>query len=450
VVPRSRSQREFRDVVVWLPERRGPALSCEQALVVRTPLPDDPKAYQIELSGGSCEISTRTWLRQDYRSVIDKGLKPGFAPDGPQRVTFSDMTVSFERDRFRAQLREAHGLVVFENPQRGRASITCWEFNGHRSTEPVRLLAQFSPQDSGICIDRLDLITPELPIRVAGLRELAGVPVRSGRFNGRLVYEERDDGRRLVVSGKCLDLELPECTEGLTPLPWRGRCPEIELQELRVENRRPTRLRFRGVLSDLALGDVLATWGLEGVRGTFSLDVGAADLSPRGIEQFVAMGKGAGISLEALTRALGWGAMSGRLNITISDLTIENNRLKSLDAALVVADVADPPNWIEGRLLREIISRTLKVDLPPILPERIEYTKLGLRLEVRDEVLWVFGTHGEREKTILTVRLFGRDTPLLFEPPRSFDLRAQFDKLRALAATRLEQGLPIPSDEDPP
>ncbi|MFQ5806121.1 MAG: hypothetical protein ACE5I3_06705 [Phycisphaerae bacterium] len=450
VVPRSRRQREFHDVVVWLPERRGRALSCDRALVVRTPQPDDPNAYEIQLSGGSCEISTRTWLRRDYRGVIEKGLRPGFAPGGPKRVTFTNMDVSFDRDRFRAELRGAAGHVEFQSPQLGRASIKCDEFNGHRSAKPVLLTARFSPQDSGIRIDRLDLIAPDLPVRVAGLRELAGVRVRSGRFNGRLVYEEHDRGRRLTVSGKCFDLVLPECTAGLTPVPWRGRCPEIELQELRIENRTPVRLRFRGVLSDVALGDILATWGLEGVVGTLKLHVGAADLSPRGIELFVASGTGAGISLESLTAALGWGTMTGRLDVTISDLTIENNRLKSLDAALTVAEATNPPNWIEGRLLHEIIRRTFKVDLPPVLPERIEYTQLGVKLEVRDEVLYVFGTHGEREKTILTVRVFEHDMPLIFEPQRSFDLSGWFDGLRARARTRLEEGLQNLSQEDRP
>ncbi len=455
VVPRSRSQREFRDVVVWLPERRGRALSCERALLLRTPLADDPNAYEIQLSDGSCEVSTRTWLRQDYRGVIEKGLKPGFAPGGPKRVEFTDMHISFDRDRFRAELRGAAGLVQFESPQLGRASIQCAEFNGHRSAKPVLLTAQFSPQDSGIRIDQLYLTAPDLPVRVAGLRELAGVAVRSGHFNGRLEYEERADGRCLIVSGECSDLELQECTEGLTPVPWRGRCPKIELQELRIDNRRPTRLRFRGILSDVALGDILATWGLEGVRGTLRLEVGAADLSPRGIETFVASGRGAGVSLESLTAALGWGTMTGQLDVTISDLTIENNRLKSLDAALVVADAIDPPNWIERRLLQEAVRRALRLNLPPalaerILPERVEYTRLGFKLEVRDEILYVFGTHGERERTILTVRLLDRDLPLLFEPQRAFDLGEWLDKLRAEAATHLEQRLRVPSGEDSP
>ena len=299
-------------------------------------------------------------------------------------------------------------------------------------------------------IDRVDLVVPEMPVRVAGLHELAGVGVRSGRFDGRLVYEEHEGGARLVVSGRCMELKLPECTAGLTPVPWRGYCPEIELQELRVEDRRPVRVRFRGVLSEVALGDILALWGLEDVGGTLTLQVGAADFSTGGIQRFVASGGGVGISLKSLTEGLGWGTMSGCLNVTITDLTIEDNRLKSLDAALVVADALEQPNWVEGRLLREMISRALKIELPALLPERIEYTRLGLRLEVRDEVLYVFGTHGEREQTILTVRMFEREVPLVFEPRRSFDLRPWLDELRARAARQLEERLRSSSGQSVP
>ncbi len=450
VVPRGRSRREFRDVVVWLPERRGRALSCERALVVRTPSDDDPNAYEIELSGGSCEISTRSWLRQDYRGVVESGLRPGFAPDGPERVTFEDMNVSFERERFRVELQRAAGLVAFESPRSGRASITCRELNGYQCAEPVQVDVRFSPHNSGIRIDLLELITPELPLSVTRLRELTGVELTSGRFQGRVVYQEHDHGRRLVVGGKCLDLELTECTAGLTPVPWRGRCPEIELQELRVENGSPVRLRFRGVLTEVSLGDILATWGLTGIRGTLALDVGAAELSPRGIEFFVASGHGVDVSLESLSEALGWGRMTGVLDLTISDLTIENNHLKSLDASLVVADPAEQTNWVEVRLLRELVSRALHVELPRWLPERIEYTRLGVRLEVRDELLYIFGTHGPRETAILSVRLLEQELPLLFEPRRHFDLRPWLDQVRARATAHLEQTLPAPAEYEQP
>jgi len=440
IVPRSWTTREFDDVAVWLPERRGQALFCQRALVISTPQADDRDAYEIELQGGTCEISARTWLREDYRRVIESGLRPGFDPTGPRRVTFSAMDLGFARDGFRGALHQATGVVVFDNPSSGRATASCSQLNGYVASRPVLLAARFSPQDSGIQIDQLELNVPTLPIAVLNLGALGGFDLRNGTFNGRLLYGEAADVRRLTVSGTCYDLRLAECTAALTTRPWRGSCSEMELKEFTVENRRPQRLRFRGTLTGLVLGDLLAPWGLEDVGGELILRVRDADLSLAGIERLVASGECVGVSLAALSEKWGGGRMSGTGRLVIDDLTMEANQLRSLDAELRVEESGEP-KWIDGRLVTDILGRLLRVDLPPILPERIEYTQVGLRLDVRDELLHVLGTHGARDKTILTVRTAGQDVPLIVEPDSPFDLRVWFDPWRAAAVEYLRQRL---------
>ena len=113
------------------------------------------------------------------------------------------------------------------------------------------------------------------------------------------------------MTGKCHKLSLSECTASLLPVPWRGTGAEIELEELTLENGRPQRLRFRGVLTDVVLGDILAPWDLNTAGGDLVLRVREADLSPAGVERLVASGQCVGLSLEALTGQLGWGRMSG-------------------------------------------------------------------------------------------------------------------------------------------
>lgn len=445
VVPRSRLAREFQDIVVWLPGRRDEAHTCHRALLRYTGSQERPDEYELDLSGGSSEISTRTWLRSDYRSVIESGLRPGFTEDGPRRVHFGDMRLVFDRDEFHVTLSGAGGTIEFDDPQHGRASVVCTNLNGHAPREPVLLTATFSPRQTGIRVDKLELTVPDLPLAIAGLRDLVGLDVRSGTFHGRLGYSEPDGERHVELSGHCFDVELREFTGGLVPTGWRGTCPEIEMQELRVENRVPTRLRFRGRLSDVQLGDILTTWGLVDTTGVLALSVGEADFSPTGIDRFVASGTCIELDLEKLSKAIGLGAMSGVLRVQIADLTIEDNRLKSLDATLTVADADDPPNWVEGALLREIARRVLKFDLPPIIPARLEYTKLGVRLEVQDEELRVFGTHGEKERTILTARLFGKELALITEPHNAFDLSPAFDDLRARVRAAIEARLARPA-----
>lgn len=447
VVPRSLNSREFQDITVWLPDRRAKVHHCDRALLRYEPTPGDRDAYEIELIGGVSEISTRTWLRQDYRGVLESGLKPGLSEGGPSLVRFSAMALTFEREQFRARLSRAAGTIDFRDSDRAAARITCDEFNGYPCPEPVRLAADFTETPGGVRIDRLELRVPDLPLSILHLEDLAGTRLDDGRFDGVLTYEEPDGARRFTVAGHCRALDLRQVTAGWMERPWAGRCPEIELQELRVENRVPTRLRFRGSVADLAVRDVLATWGIDGGSGVASLEVGEADLSPDAIHRFTASGACVDVDLEALSAALGYGKVSGRLRVKIDDLTIVENRLVSLAATVAVVDAPeDAPNWVEGRLLRELVRAAIKIQLPPILPTRIEYTRLGLRLEVHDEVLNVFGTHGEREKTILTVKLAGQEIPLVHEPARSFDLKPWLDDLRRrLFELRDRMGPPAPT-----
>jgi len=438
VVPRSRAAREFRDVSVWLPDRRDRALFCKQAILAWTPLPENPLAYTISIRGGTCEISTRTWLQEDYRNIVEAGLRPGFTPDGPQQVTFTGMDLRLARDEFHGTLEGATGIVSFEDRHTGWATAHCNVFNAYQTPEPVVLNAKFSPHNSGIRVDALTLRVPELPVRVLRLANLTGADVTSGTFTGDLHYSETRNGGRITLRGSCHDLCLAECTHGLTPQPWRGTGVEIELKELTLENGLPLRLRFGGVLKDLVLSDVLAPLGLTDVGGDAILRVRDADFSRHGIDYLVASGHCSNVSLEALTARLGHGSISGSAQLVIEDLTIEDNRLQSLDAVFRVADTP-APNWVEGRLLTSLTGRLLGIPLPALLPERIEYTQLGFRLDVRDEELYVFGSHGPGQKTIMTVRLHDREIPLLLEPRYAFDLTGWCDLLRARLAVYLEQ-----------
>ncbi len=439
VVPRSRVAREFRDIRVWLPSRRDEALTCRQATVMNRPTRAEPDAWELDLFGGACEISTRTWLREDYRFVLESGLRPGFDPQGPRRVTFGGMDLTFEREPFRAALSGAGGVVLFDSRHEGRATIVCREFNGYTAQQAFVLTAVFTPRERGIRLDQVELTVPDLPLYTAGLDRLVGATLGSGMFHGRLVYAERDDGNCLTLEGHVFDVQLAECTPMLEQ-PWRGTCAEVQLQELTLHDRRPQRLRFRGVLSGLVLADILAPLGLGNVGGDLTLRVNEADLSASGIDRLVALGRCENVDLEKLTAGLGMGRMRGTASLVIRDLTIEQNRLTSADLLIRVAGAEGEPNWIEGRLLTELLSRALKIAIPPVLPERIEYVQIGARLEVRDEQLRVFGTHGEQQQALITLRLFGRDLPIN-EPRAPLDLRPSFDALRQRLAQFLAEHL---------
>ncbi len=465
VVPRSRHSREFRDVRIWLPQHRDEAAFCESATVIRTPTPSDPEAYELVLRGGRSEISTRTWLREDYRFVLESGLRPGFDPNGPRRVTFRDMDLTFQRDQFHAALHDATGTVSFDDASAGQVSIACHDFNGHISPQPVLLEGRFSPQTRGIRLDRVDIVVPELPVALVGLSSLAGLDLHSGAFSGRVSYREiprtapatwatstaftpdtvpsdTRDQRILSVSGRLTRLFLDECTAAFVRQPWRGNVPELELEELQLVDNHLHNIRFRGLFTGVILGDLLAAWGLDVTGGDLLLRVHTAELSPAGIDRFVASGRCENLSLEQFTAGLGFGRLAGTARLDIDDFTIVANRLVSCDATLQVMPGGPDTNYIERALLSTVLSRTLGMELPNFLPERFVYTQLGVRLEVRDEVLHVFGTHGPHGKTMLTVNLADNEVPVLNEPEQPFNLAPLFDAWRPRLLAELRERLP--------
>lgn len=439
ITPISRRAHQFNDVVVYLPDRRDRALKCRQAVVTSTPTPTEPNAYEIDLRGGGCEISARTWLKGDYRHVLESGLRPSFDPGGPERVRFSEMDVTFRRDAFKLLLHGATGSVNFIDEHHATAEANCRSLNGHAVPDFVSLETRFSPLGEGIRVESAVLRVPRIPVRVLELGELVAARIDSGEFEGSLSYSESDQGRSLTVVGSCFQVDTSEWSAPFVATPWRGTCDELRVDELTLKNRAPQLLRVRGVLRDLHIGDVLALWDLAGVGGTLTLRLASAELTPDGIRRLVASGQCTDLSLDMLTEKLGMGRMTGSARIVIDDLNIEDNHVRSFAAKIVVNDAGPNPGTIEGRLIRELVARTMKIDLPPILPASIDYVRCGVRFDLKDEKLYVLGTHGEREKTILTIRLFGRETPLVFEPAAPIDLRPWLDQARSALLVRLRE-----------
>ncbi|MBN2447916.1 MAG: hypothetical protein JXO22_14385 [Phycisphaerae bacterium] len=445
VIPRSWRAQEFDDIVIWLPDRAGRAFDCDRAIVRYTvDSPDDD--YEIDIIGGTCEISPRTWLRRDFRRLLESGVRPGFGPDGPQRVTFRDMRVQLAGGRFMLDMRDAVGSVRFENEQVGHALISCGRFNDHAVPTPVRLTATFSAQREGVRIDEMELAVPPLPLSILGLDRMLGTKINRGEFAGRMTHQESVRERVTVFSGRCTDLELGELTAGLFARPWAGRCAELELHELRVVNDRPTRLRFRGLVTGIELDDVFGVWNVPTGGGTASLRVRQADLSPAGIDLLIASGECRGFSLEKFTDMLGNGRMTGEVDAVIDDLTVSDNHLTSFSATVGVAEGADPPNWISGDLLAYAAQHLLDFQLPRtlsnVLPERVEYSRCGVHLDARDELLYVLGTHGARNQDVLTLKL-GRFEFPIEEPGDPVNLGFWLDLLRERIDREVRMRLPM-------
>jgi hypothetical protein len=71
-------------------------------------------------------------------------------------------------------------------------------------------------------------------------------------------------------------------------------------------------------------------------------------------------------------------------------------------------------------------------------------------LEVQEEELHIFGTHGEKERTILTARLFGSEVELIKEPRNAIDLTPYLDDLRLRVRRAIEARLADRMSGPPP
>ncbi len=433
VEPLTTRSRGFGDILIYLPERRGLAMRFDRAVVIEGVNRAVPDAWDLELDGGVCEISSRTWLRTDYRDVLEAGLRPGLTGDGPDHVRFQHLDLRILYESVAMELDDAAGEVEFSADDRGAAHATCHTINGHSSAEPVLLRAAFSRDDGGVRLDQAELSVPLTPLAAMRLEALTGVAVAHGEFTGRLTYAETADGLRLIAGGACRDLRLPELT-GFAPRAWTGRCPEIEVLELATHDRALERLRFRGAIEDVAIGDALATWGMGDLTGAVSLSIGGAHIDRAGVQRLLASGRVDGFDVAALLRLIGLEGVTGLLDVRIDEVRIEDNRIASLTATARIAE-QDSPNTIEGKLLVDLVERVLETKLPPLiargLPERLEYTRFGCRIEIRDESLMIYGLYGDDGRAIMIARLFGLEVPIIQAPNRSFDLRPWLSELRA-------------------
>lgn len=438
VIPRSRTAQEFADITVWLPERRDRIFTTPRALAVQQS--DDPNRYDIQVFGGMAEISTRTWLRSDYRGVLESGLRHGLVTNAVGQLRFSGMDLRFDTGVYDLALSGAGGAVTFHPDSTGHAAVLCHELNGQAVLDdPVVCEARFSMPPSGVQIDRLQVTLPRVPIEQLRLEKLIGVVPSQGSFSGQLALREFDQHRELILSGMGTNLSLTDLTRGLLPTPLNGSCPRLEVTKLALIDGQVERLEVRGLLDDIDLAEPFALANLPEIAGQVSLKLRRAELSTSGVDLLVATGEGHDLDLGDLTRSWGWGTVSGRTQIEIEDLLIRNNRIDVLVARCSVAADEPAEQWIDSSVLRALVDSVLPVSLPEWvpLPKRVGYERLSFRIEIRDEQLYLLGGHGPSERTILTVRLLGQALPLIKQPDTPINLSPFLDSMRDEMQRRL-------------
>lgn len=430
VEPMSFSARRLSDIRMWLPSREVEVFRCARA-VWRNESGDGYDGYSLDLERGWLLIGADEWEREDYEQMLRGGLGIDFVELGLRRVYLNDIDVLWRHPTFTLTVSGASGNVYFEDDGTGLAFLQADQLNDVRVNQPIGLTARFTP-GGGLRIHEVILMAPEAPLAALKLDELLGGPVTEGEFAGRVSYRDTANGPTISIAGAIRNARLRQLTAPLPGGPYDG-LVDIALDEAVFASNELKTLRFSGRLSQLKVGQLAAALGVSALGGNVDLRIHQANYEAGRIEYLSAAGHADDVSLEAVTRLFGRGVVTGKLRIEIHSLLVVDDRLQQAEATLTAVPPDDGPATFDRDFLKNVSLGLLGVDATRLLPSsvtQVEYTQLGLRLVLNRDELRVLGTHGFDGKTILTVKLFGHELPVIRQPDRVFHVEDPIALLR--------------------
>lgn len=432
VQPLSATSQAFYDIRVAMPTRESELFRCAKA-VWHDQSRNGRRRFGLDLSDGWLLVGTDQWGSADYQAVLRSGLGQDFAALNLQAVHLNRIDLEWRHPDITLTVAGAVGEIRYDDDGRGRASLIAYDLNGHPVAEPIKILAHFTP-GAGLRFHRVELQVPVIPFDRLGLDRLLRGRVEHGTFGGRLAYHAWDDQQVLEISGAIEGARLEELTKPLVGGPFEGSV-DVTLDQAVFADGRLETLRFHGRLSDLNLTDLVPALRNASLESRVQLRVHQAALRGRSIEYLSTAGQVTDLSFEAVTGLLGRGTITGWLGVDIRSLQIVDDRIQHAEIVLSAVPPEDAPGTIDRELLEWASEELIGLDLARILPAKIEYARLGARLIIDGEVLRVRGTHGPQGRTILTVRVFGRDLPVVKEFDRTFAIGPLLSELRARVET---------------
>jgi len=421
------SSRAFQEISVRMPARGDHVFRCRRAVWSEESRNGRPW-YALDLIDGWLLVGTHQWSPEDYRAMLQSGFGQDFVSLSLRRVHLANIDLEWRHPAITLSLRDSVGEIVFDEDGTGRASLVCHNLNGCAVEQAINVIAHFTP-GAGLRFHEAELQLPPLPLGGLGLNSLLRAEVTRGVFQGELRYRVADARERVALTGAITGAALEELTEPVIGGPFHGRVNVI-VDEAVFLDRRLEGLRFRGRLSDLRVNELVPVLRTAPLDSRVQLRVHQASLRGTAVEYLSADGYGTDLSLEALTGLIGRGRISGRLRVEIRGLQIVDDRLVRAEVELTAVPPDGAPGTIDKSLLEWAAREIVGIEVGRILPERIEYAELGVRLVIDGEVLHVRGTHGQDGRTILTMRLFGRQVPLIREFDRAYEIGPLLARIR--------------------
>ena len=105
----------------------------------------------------------------------------------------------------------------------------------------------------------------------------------------------------------------------------------------------------------------------------------------------------------------------------------------------------DAPGTLDTELIVHAARKLLGAELSPLIAatlkrlDSVTYSRFAFKVVVDEGQLRILGTHGQGNRAILTVRVFGTDLAVVTQPDRPIELAPLLDKLRASGEQKLRE-----------
>ncbi len=441
-VSQSSRTRTLRDVLVVSTQRDVEIFRCDT--VEWTRIANRPKPVRtLKLIDGQILVGEDQWQRGDYEQVLESGLGHDFAEMGLTDIDLQNIDLEWRHPQFTFSACETQGRIDFDDTNTGHAILTAPNLNGSTVPDPIRITAEFTPGQS-VRFHHVTLDIVRCPLTALAIEPLVGGAVSSGAFRGSVIYRD-GDGQSVQIQGAIENAQLLELTRTLPNGPYEGRVDlAVDLADIR--NQQLDILRLNGSIHDLHLKQVTAALNLPTIDGTIDLRVHNAVLEQKQLAYLSATGQADRLPLDTLTELLGKGTVTGSLDVTVNAFQIVDGDIADANIVLTAVPPADAPGTIDRDVLKHLSELALGFDATQVIPdavESVEYTKLGVELELIGDRLHVRGTHGPKGNRILTINLFGASLPVITAPDESYNVHDLLERIRQRIADtdreRIEQ-----------
>lgn len=430
--PRTFSSSELYGVQVWLPGRRDRIFHCEHAVWDEGATGTGQRpGTRVDIDDSVFTIGSEAWEKEDYMKVLKQSLAQNYREENIHQIRLNRATLVWPRREFHLTARDVDGVIDFDETGQGTGQLSCRKLNGMAVSQPIQIVAHLDPRAEDF-ISEVSLAVPALPMSALGLDAVLGAHVTAGAFSGRITLQQRPDGDRLRFAGSASEVKLEELTARVPTGPIPAVIDlHIDTAELRMGELE--RLALRGEIRQLQVGALLACFGFGDLDGEARLTVREARLGGERLERLALSGEWLNAAADPfMEHVLGQRGITGRLFVRVHNFEVRDNELVQADAEVRVLPPRDGPATIDRAVLLNLLKDKAGLNIPEkLLPASIEFTQMSARLLIDGRRLRVLSVGGAAGPPVITIKLLGKELPLLAQLDESVDLGPLQDQLRA-------------------